>query len=116
MHPAKVLAFVSARTGWSLLRADSARYRRRGAPIRIGTFVGDEIAEVNSRIEDQEIIAAVDVRGLLRALSFDPGSRRLGELGPPQKTIRLNKRGGTLEITTEPLVRGSCRIGRPCGD
>jgi hypothetical protein len=205
MHPGAVIAFVSARTDWSRLSADSAQYWRRGAPIRvredglwelsrehpavssarqaiaerissvrassarrgdptvweanrkrferereahaeslaemsrviihafpkndpeavvlvdvnrheIGTFVGDEIASVNSGIKDYKIIAAVDVRALLRILSFKPGNRRLGELGPPQKTRRLTKRGHTLKITTELLVRGSCRISRPFGD
>jgi hypothetical protein len=28
---------------------------------------------------------------LLRALAFEPGGRRLAELGPPQKTKRINK-------------------------
>src|SRR5439155_10642967 len=39
--------------------------------------------------------------------------RRLAELGPPQKTKQLNKRGRTLKITTSLLIQGSCGIGRP---
>ncbi len=80
------------------------------------TFLGDEITEVARKLADYEIIAGVDVRGLLRILDFDPGDRRLGELGPPQKTRQLNKRGRTLKITTKLLVQGSCGIGRPFGD
>ena len=58
----------------------------------------------------------MDVRPLLRALAFDPGQRRLGELGPPQKSIQLDRRGRTLRITTALLVKGSCRITRPFSD
>jgi len=204
MHPGAVLAFVAARSKWSPLSDDSAKYWRRGAPIRvreesweldrehaavrsarqavaerikmvrhsaeirpdpavweanrkqlesareahaerlarmrrvlihafpcqrpkavvlvdvglreISTFIGDEVSEVNARLEGYEIIAAVGVRAVLRALDFDPGDRRLGELGPPQKTRQLNKRGRTLKITTDLLVRGSCNISRPFGD
>src|SRR5437773_215363 len=61
-------------------------------------------------------IAAVQVRELRRGLGFEPGERRLAELGPPQKTRQLNKRGRTLRITTSLLVRGSCGITRPFGD
>ncbi len=80
------------------------------------TFLGDEIAEATRKLTDYEIIAGVDVRGLLRVLGFEPGERRLGELGPPQKTRQLNKQGRTLKITTKLLVQGSCGIGRPFGD
>ena len=80
------------------------------------TFLGVDIADGVSTLSDYGIIAGVDVRALLRKLGFDPGQRRLGELGPPQKTRRLNKRGRTLKITTKLLVQGSCGIGRPFGD
>jgi hypothetical protein len=82
----------------------------------IATFVGDEIGKVTRLLAGYEIIAAVGVRALLRALDFDPGERRLGELGPPQKTKRLNRAGRTLKITTSLLVQGSCGIARPFGD
>lgn len=36
MHPADVLAFVGARSTWTLLKADSAQYWRDGAAIRVG--------------------------------------------------------------------------------
>jgi hypothetical protein len=80
------------------------------------TFVGDELASLPSRLAAYDILGGVDVRGLLRALGFDPGERRLAELGPPQKTMKLNQRGRTLKITTALLVQGSCGIGKPFGD
>ena len=82
----------------------------------VTTFLGDEIARALQRLSDYEIIGAVGVRALLRALGVDPGERRLAELGPPQKTRQLNRRGRTLTITTALLVQGSCGISRPFGD
>lgn len=80
------------------------------------TFVGDELSSLPSRLAAFDILGAIDVRGLLRALGFDPGERRLAELGPPQKTRKLNQRGRTLKITTALLVQGSCGISKPFGD
>lgn len=82
----------------------------------ITTLVGEEVGRTAAELADYEIIAAVGVRGLLRILGFEPGERRLGELGPPQKTKTLNRRGRTLRITTSLLVQGSCGISRPFGD
>jgi len=82
----------------------------------VTTFLGADIATGTRHLADYEIIAGVDVRALLRVLDFDPGERRLGELGPPQKTRQLNKRGRNLRITTKLLVQGSCGIGGPFGD
>jgi len=82
----------------------------------IETFLGTEVIKANEKLADYDIIGALDVRALLRALRFAPGERRLAELGPPQKTRRLNKRGRTLKITTKLLVQGSCGISRPFGD
>jgi hypothetical protein len=204
MAGAEVMAFVSARSGWSPLRSDSARFWRSGAVIvreddvweldprhdairamrtavrdrlndlrrwaelrpdpvaleahrkrlerergtharqlaamrrvlvqafpakrpqalalvdvekrEVTTFVGDEMALAITRLADYEIIAAGDVRALLRTLAMDPGQRRLAELCPPQKTRQINRQGRTLTITTALLVQGSCGINRPFGD
>ena len=82
----------------------------------VASFVGEEIAEARKKILDYDIIAAVDVRALLRGLDLEPGERRLGELGPPQKTKQLNRQGRTLRITTSLLARSSCGISRPFAD
>lgn len=80
------------------------------------TFVGDEITPALERLGEHDVIGAVGVRALLRELGVDPGQRRPGELGPPQKTRQLNRRGRTLTITTSLLVQGSCGIsGRALG-
>lgn len=82
----------------------------------LDTFVGDEIVRAVQKLAAYDLIAAIDVRTLLRTLRFDPGNRRLAELGPPQKTRTINRRGRTLKITTGLLVQGSCGISRPFGD
>ena len=82
----------------------------------LDTFVGDEIGRAVEKLAAYDLIASTAVRTLLRTLRFDPGNRRLGELGPPQKTRTLNRRGRTLKITTGLLVQGSCGISRPFGD
>jgi hypothetical protein len=82
----------------------------------ITTYLREEMKEAIARFADYDIIGALNVRPLLRALGMDVAERRLAELGPPQKTVQLNRRGRTLKITTELLVQGSCGISRPFGD
>lgn len=82
----------------------------------IQTFVDEEIEGLRDRVADYDIVGAEDVRALLRGLDIDADGTRLAELGPPQKSKTLNKRGRTLRITTTLLVQGSCGIGRPFGE
>ena len=67
-------------------------------------------------LADDTIAVHDAVREALTGLDFDPGKRRLVELGPPQKTKQLNRRGRTLKITASLLIRGSCGIARPLAD
>lgn len=83
---------------------------------QIETFLGAQMDQVVERLTDYDAIAGLDVRNLLRTLNVDSGARHLHELGPSQKTRKLNRRGRTLKITTELLIRGSCGISRPFGD
>jgi len=82
---------------------------------QIETFFADELDAARQRIISYDVIGAVNIRTVLRALGVDPGERRLAELGPPQKSKQLNKRGRTLKITTAMLILGSCGIDRPFG-
>ena len=82
--------------------------------IAFHTFDGFD--HLREQLAQYEFLVALDVRGLLRGLEFDPADRRLAELGPSQKSMRLNKQGRTLRITTEMLIQGSCGISRPLGD
>jgi hypothetical protein len=104
-----------------LVHAFPATRTRAVALVDVGarevtTFLDDEIAPALQRLNEYDIIGAVNVRGLLRELGVDHGTRRLAEIGPPQKTLQLNRRGRTLKITTALLVQGSCRFSRPFGD
>ena len=82
----------------------------------MSSYVGAELDMLRARLASYDVLAAVDVRALLRALGVDPGTRRLAELGPAQKSMQLNRRGKTLKITTALLVQGSCGIANPLGD
>jgi len=100
--------------GWPASRPEAVVLLDVGARA-ISTFLGEEIGAVPQRLDAYDVIAAVDVRVLLRALGYEPGQRRLADLGPPQKTKQLNRRGRTLKITTQLLIQGSCAISRPFG-
>ena len=80
------------------------------------TFIGQEIAQATHRLAGYEIIGAIGVRPLLKALNVEAGERRLAELGPPQRTKQINRRGRTLTITSTLLAQGSCGISRPFSD
>ncbi len=82
----------------------------------LATFIDGDLAGVGSMLQTYGLLCGVDIRATLRELGVDTGDRRLGELGPPQKSIRLNRSGRTLKITTAMLVQGSCGISRPFGD
>jgi hypothetical protein len=107
---------------WAALRSDpavvEANTKRFEAAERraLTTLLGSAVTEIGETLAGYEIIAAVGVRALLRALAFDPGERRLAELGPPQKTKQIGRRGRTLAITTKLLVQGSCGVSRPFAD
>lgn len=82
----------------------------------LATYLDGQLADLGPVLERYEVLCGVEIRATLRELAIDPGHRRLAELGPPQKSIRLNRSGRTLKITTAMLVQGSCGISRPFGD
>lgn len=82
----------------------------------INTYVGEDLGHMPARLESYDLMMGEGIRPLLRRLGFDPGIRRLIDLGPPQKRLTLNRSGRTLAITNELLVRSSCGISRPFGD
>jgi len=79
------------------------------------TWIGDEVAAVEAALASYDVVAALDVRPLLRSLGVEPRARRLADLSPPQKSFRAPS-GRTVKITAEMLVRGSCGIPRPFAD
>ncbi len=80
------------------------------------TFFSESFDELRERIVEYDIVGAIDVRRLLRVLDIQVDRQRLADLGPPQKTRRLNRQGRTLTITTAMLIQGSCGIARAFGD
>ena len=79
---------------------------------QVACFAGDEVASVRNRLAGYDVIAGLELRPRLRGLGFDPGIRRLAELGPPQQSITINDRGGSLKLKPDMLVRGSCGVSR----
>jgi len=65
-------------------------------------------------LEGFDVVVGVSVRNALLVLGADPDRHRLVDLGPPQKTRKINKAGRKLSITTELLMRGS--VGASLGD
>ena len=82
----------------------------------ISMYLGPELDKARARLADYDVIGALQPRALLKALDFDLGKRRVVDLGPPQKSKQLNKRGRKLTITTAMLIQGSCGISRPLGE
>lgn len=82
----------------------------------LATYRDEQLADLGSVLERYEVLCGVDIRATLRELAVDPGDRRLADLGPPQKSIRLDRSDRTLKITTAMLVQSSCGIRRPFGD
>ena len=80
------------------------------------TLFDDKLASIDERLRAYDMLCGVDIRATLRELAIDASELRLAELGPPQKSMKLNKSGRTLKITTAMLIQGSCGISRPLGD
>lgn len=78
----------------------------------ITTFIRDELTEARRQLAGYDILAGLEIRTLLRGIGVDPANLRLAELGPAQKSMKINKRGRTLKITAEMLILGSCGISR----
>lgn len=82
----------------------------------IRTYVGEEITEGIERLPAYDMLIAPNIRHILNLLDVDPKERRLGDLAATQKTMTINRRGKTLKLTTELLIKSTCNIGHPFGD
>jgi len=105
----------------AILVAFPARNPRAAALFDTGnrtvvTYVDDELTDARARLREYDVVCAVNVREVLRQLGLDPEAWRLVELGPPQKSVALNRRGRSLKITIEMLITGSCGINKPLSD
>lgn len=80
----------------------------------VETFWPADYPALIKRLNDFDLIAGEQIYATLRALNMTPGERRLIDLAPPQKQMRVGQR--VLKITTPKLIFGSCGIVRPFGD
>ncbi len=86
------------------------------ATREVTTFVGAEMDRLPGVLSSYDFVGGLGVRGMLRALGVDPTGRVVAELGPPQKSYQLNRRGRTLKVTAALLAQGSCGISKPFRD
>jgi hypothetical protein len=82
----------------------------------VKTYRGSTLSDAIRALGSFDLLAGLDIRATLESLGLDPDRWHLVDLGPPQKTYRLNRAGRILRISTELLIRGSVGIGRPLGD
>ena len=74
------------------------------------TYGEDELVAARDHLGNFDLIAGVEVRGALRRLDLPVQGWRLAEIGPPQKTIQLSRRGRPLRLTIELMIFGSCDL------
>lgn len=82
----------------------------------IRTLIGDDVPKAGDWLRQFQVLAGLDLRDSMAALGLDADQWRLIDLRPPQKTLQLNRRGRTLKITSELLIRGTTRISRPLSE
>lgn len=80
------------------------------------TYRGDERAQLCAALARYDVVGGIDIRAIVRAVGFEPGDRRLADLAPPQKSLKLNRAGRTLKITPALIAQASCGISQPFGD
>ena len=112
----------AARLRRAVLRVVPARGNIQAASLldvgtrTIKTMIGEELADLPTLLDASDIVAGIAVRDALVVLGLDADRWRLVDLGPPQKTITINRRGRTLRLTDELILRSTTRISRPLGD
>lgn len=82
----------------------------------VRSFMPAELGQLPSALNAFDVLVGLDLREHLVALGLEVARWRLIDIGPPQKTLRLNKAGRTLKITTEMLIRSSVGVSRALGD
>jgi len=86
------------------------------ATRELTTFVRAEMERLPAVLSTFDFVGGLGVHAMLRALGVDPTGRVVAELGPPQKSYQLDRRGRTLKVTAALLAQGSCGISRPFRD
>ena len=75
-----------------------------------------ELEALNRELATYHVLAALQARELLHTLGHDPNAWRVVDLGPPQKTVRLNQRGRVLRLSAPLLITGTTGQSRPLSD
>ncbi len=80
------------------------------------TVTGAQLADLDQRLADFDVIAAPDVRTLLASLRVETGRLRLVDLARHPRTVQLNRAGRKLTLTTARLIGWSTGLGRAAPD
>lgn len=80
------------------------------------TWVGPEIREAVREMDEYDLLAGLHVRKQLERLNLEPDRWRLVDLAATQKSMTINRRGRTLRLTSEMLIRSTTGISKPLGD
>lgn len=80
------------------------------ATREIQTFRPDNMNESLSHLEPFDLFAGSEIHRVLTGLGFDPETRRISDLGPPQKSARFSEHGKVHPITLDLVIRGSCLL------
>lgn len=83
------------------------------------TFAGEDSSDARALLETYDVLAAVDVRAVLRGLGFDHGERRLADLAPPSDEIGAKlgpARTAAAHAAVVSCLEGSCGLRRPLVD
>lgn len=83
----------------------------------IEVFFGVDVQAARERLAAFDVVAGEEIGATLAALGLEESDpeRIAIDLRPPRKSVRLNKRGRTLKVTTELLIRGTTGVSKPFG-
>jgi hypothetical protein len=71
---------------------------------------------VHAALGRYDELAGLDVRRLVQSIGADAERWRLADLGPPQRTIRLDRAGRVLRLDAAMLIGATTGIARPLAD
>lgn len=79
-------------------------------------FLDGELDALASRLDAFDVIAGLDVRDTLHILGVGVDDRHIVDLGPPQKTKTINKRGRKLKLTAEMIIAHTIGKSNPLAE
>ncbi len=82
----------------------------------IHTLVGNDLQRLPQVLTGFDLLVGLDLRDSLYLAGMDPQAWKLADLRSAPKSTRINRRGRTLRITPEMLIKSTTGISQPLGD